>query len=509
VPDRVARRFAAALVLVLLSGACTPVKNSSLNASSRESKDAGAERDTDMPSDRDAGAMPRAGESAASGSAGAGTAGMAGAAAGSGGTATSAAGNGAAGAAGAAGSGGASATVAAISGKVIDLYRRPVVGVELHIGDRTVTTDAQGRFSLGAVPASYDVAFKFETATSGEPTTFAWLFEGISRRDPTLQIYRSADFQHGQITWHTTGVTFPLPSDQNILAGFGCPDGDGFQRLTGVDTMLEVSWIGPTASTNCVTHALLYRMSTSGALALEYLAHDAKPLMLSSAAPAQASLNLGGAKPEVGTIAGHVTAPGEGARTNWARVRWNDGAFLPIVEETPTTDSFSYQVPILPDADIMLVGLRGTPGDRPLALAIADNLHAGAADVELRVPAWPSLTAPADAKAGVDGSTLFAWSSDSRVNVLVAVAKEGGDSMYVVTANEQAHLAMVPRVPYTPRAGSSFDWFVATHGDFATMDEATAADGFISGYSYAQVHGPRRGNGSFSSSIGRSFSTPP
>ena len=95
------------------------------------------------------------------------------------------------------------------------------------------------------------------------------------------------------------------------------------------------------------------------------------------------------------------------------------------------------------------------------------------------------------------------------MSVLVAVAKEGNDSMYVVTANKEAHLAMTPRVPYTPRAGSSFDWFVSTHGDFASMDEATGVEGFISGYSYAQVHGPRRGNGSFTSSVGRSFTTPP
>ncbi|HKP64435.1 MAG TPA: carboxypeptidase-like regulatory domain-containing protein [Polyangiales bacterium] len=418
-------------------------------------------------------------------------------------------GGGAAGSAAAAGSGGMAPAPAAVSGRVIDLYRRPVVGVELHIGDKQVTTDDQGRFSLDGVAATYDVAFKFETYTSGEPTTFAWLFEGISRRDPTLQVYRSADFQKGEITWHAAGVTFPLPSDQYILAGFGCPDGDGFQRLTAADTTLEVSWIGPLASSRCVTHALQYRASSDNARIVEYLAHSTTSVTLSSSMPAQASLSFGGTKLLDNTISGNVIAPGEGARTNWARIRWNDGTFLPIAEETPTSETFSYRVPMLPDANIMIVGLRGMPGGRPLALAIADNLTPGMTNVELRVPNWPSLTEPADAKMAVDGDTLFQWSTDSRVSVLVAVAKEGNDSMYVVTANKEAHLAMRPRVPYTPRAGSSFDWFVATHGDFASMDEATGSDGFISGYSYAQVHGPRRGNGSFTSSAGRSFTTPP
>ena len=400
-----------------------------------------------------------------------------------------------------------------LRGKLIDLYRRPVVGATLHIDDKiaikTATTDASGKFTVEGVGATYDVAFKFETASEGEPTTYAWLFEGVSRRDPTLQVYRSADFQRGQLTLRASGVTFPLQGDRNILAGFSSPDGDYFQPLTEAETVVNPSWLGPPELSSGTVHAMLRRTApASGLITLEVLAYDSKPVTLSNRVPTQVALDFSGPSLPMGTIAGRANVPGEGPRTNWVRMRWRDNAFLPISEETPGPDSFSYFVPSVPDASLMFVAIRGTVGSRPLALGIADDLSVGKSDIQVDVPAWSSLTAPADTKSNVDESTLFQWRNEAKISMFVANESEGNDVMYVVTAAKEAHLAMVPKVPYTPRAGATFEWFVTTHGDFASMDEATGPDGFISAYSYAQVHGPRRGPGSFTSSASRTFTTP-
>jgi len=55
-------------------------------------------------------------------------------------------------------------------------------------------------------------------------------------------------------------------------------------------------------------------------------------------------------------------------------------------------------------------------------------------------------------------------------------------------------------------------WSIETHGNYPTVDDATGPTGFLDPYSLesdASLRGPKRDNGSFTTSESRAFTTAP
>jgi len=520
--DRSALRVAAAIGGILLTYACTPVRGQAANAAnSKRSRPAESDAATEAGS---SGSAPRAGEEATNtsgpqtGSAGdsaepdesgaqnPGTKNSAGKA---GSTASRAV----AGAMPAAGSGGiAGATVPSsgpVRGVLIDARQRPLANVALHIGDRDVTTDGLGKFSIDGVAASYDVSFKLQTIVDQTPATHAWRFEGLTRRDPTLQVYPASEQQLASLIWHTQGATFPLQADQRMLAGFASPDGDFTVGVNTADYDSPlVYWSGPPTTVG-VTHGLLFTVSGTDELPLEYLAHDSKPLTLSVGAHAEATFDFANTKPPAGAITGRVNAAGQGDRENWVVLRFSDGTQFMIADDASSPDAFSYFVPTITNASAAIVALQGRYDQYPRAVAFADNLSAGQTGIQIDIPLASTLSAPGDATMRIDATTPFQWAGSAKVFVLVAKAKQGYDAMYVVTAAKEAHLPIGEATAYTPPAGAVFEWHVETHGAYASLDEATGGDGLISAFFEGYLHGPKRGAGVFTASALRTFVTAP
>jgi hypothetical protein len=403
-------------------------------------------------------------------------------------------------------------TTSAVRGTLIDVRRRPLANVMLHVGDQTATTDDVGKFSVDNVSATYDVSFKLTTIVRQMPTTYAWRFEGLTRRDPTLQVYKAAEQQLTGLTWHNEGATFPLQADQRILAGFGSPDGD---FSAGVNTAEYESpvcyWSGP-ASTLGVTHGLLFTVSGPEELPLEYLAHDAKPLTLTTGTDAVATFNLATTKPPSGAVTGRVNAPGTGDRSNWIILRWTDGTAFTLAIDTAATDTFSYLIPTITEASTTIIAARVCNYAGGLcALAYADNLSPRQTDVQLDIPLPPTLSSPGEGTTRVDAMTTFQWTGDAKLFVFAAKTKEsmGYDAMYVVTSKKETRLPVGTATSYTPPVGTQFEWHVETHGDYASVDAATGSEGLIGAYFEGYLHGPRRGSGTFTSTETRTFTTTP
>jgi hypothetical protein len=509
-----------------LSHACTPVREKDSPATSRDDADAGESaaaagkaggnagadsgaRADEEPTNTSGPQNGSAGQPAAPGSGGRSNDGTDNSAAGKAGGTSRAGSGGIAPAAGSGGSAGSTPTLGPVRGVLIDTRRRPLTNVALRIGDQNVTTDGLGKFSADNVAATYDVSFKLSTIVDRMPATHAWRFEGLTRRDPTLQTYVAAEQQLAGLVWHTRGATFPLADDQRIEACFGSPDGD-FQagvNTADYDSPL-VYWSGPPTTVG-VTHGLLYTVTGPEELPLEYLAHDAKPVTLTVGGSAEATFDFANMKPPSGAIAGRVSAAGQGARENWIMVRWNDGAQIFIADDESPLEAFSYLVPTIANASAALVAMQGRYDTYPRAVAFADNLSAGQAGIQIDIPTASSLSAPGDGTMRVDAATRFEWSGDAKVFVLAAKAKQGFDRMYVVTSAKQAKLPIGEASAYTPPAGTTFEWYVETHGPYANIDEAAGSDGLISAFFDGALHGPRRGNGSFTVSALRTFVTTP
>ncbi|MFL5278985.1 MAG: carboxypeptidase-like regulatory domain-containing protein, partial [Myxococcales bacterium] len=86
------------------------------------------------------------------------------------------------------------APAVAVQGTVVNRFGEPVLGARVRIGTTaTVTTDAQGKFTVPAVAASYDVAAVVDDAAvppGFPPVSRAVVYQKLTRRDPVLYVPR-------------------------------------------------------------------------------------------------------------------------------------------------------------------------------------------------------------------------------------------------------------------------------------------------------------------------------
>src|SRR5688572_5074274 len=111
-----------------------------------------------------------------------------------------------------------------VRGKVIDFWRQPVAGVEVTIGETTARTDATGAFTIERVTPPYAALAVFSvTYPSSNTREYRWLYEGLTRADPTLQVDSSNVSHAARVEATFTGPMFPLPAAQRLQYAFGSP----------------------------------------------------------------------------------------------------------------------------------------------------------------------------------------------------------------------------------------------------------------------------------------------
>lgn len=408
---------------------------------------------------------------------------------------------------GAAGAAGGDDTV---RGRVIDFWGHPIPNVPVEIGGEVTLTDADGGFTVADVAAEYDASLVVDYLA---PTRriYGWVYQGLTRRDPTLQVYTGLPLRDTYFAASFT--TVPFEADWNLDLSFGGRDGTSIYEDVGENGIGQttIEWRGADTTTS-TAHGLLWQNDSATGLPTAYLAYDSVGVALTEASSAEVSLDLTAEAIVSGNLRGEVLG-GAGDRYNAAFVRFTTGAAIEVVHEYEPSSPFSYLVPSLPSSSLTFVAAAGSAYQPPFALAHVDGLAAGQ-DIEVTIPAPSTLLLPAADAIDVNQETPFQFlaSPDSGGAVVVYIKRvDYFDGLFVVTAREELTIPEVVGGAFSLQPGSPYFWWVETHGDQATVDELAGADGFLDAFSLDTSYplGPRRGSGAYTVSAARNFTTAP
>jgi len=414
---------------------------------------------------------------------------------------------------GAAGSsGGSTSTGSNVRGHVIDFWGHQLSSVSVEVAGKKGTSDAMGAFSFDAVPDTYDASLVVSYNVNGRIKTRAWVYQGLTRRDPTLQIYEGLSDRGTQIDI--------LPNNPSTLSGsrtlsisFGGPDGAAQKTdVSGPGYSAEhLAWQGP-ATTQEVAHALIWEPDPNTKFPAKFIAFDSTTVALSDTSDTQAhgmaSFNLSADTINSGTITGTVPGSGFTARFNNVFLRFTSNAVMALLAEKPTTAGFSYVVPSIANASATLVAGDGDVFDE-LGVTHKDGLAPGASALSLSIPTPArdlAVTPMADLNK-VSATTQFSFKSGTSANapfVATFTYEDNSvhdDILYVVSAKAPFTLPKVVNGTYTLPPGGPYIWRIETHGAPASVDAMAGPSGFLdalsNSYNCDEPSGPRTGDGSY------------
>jgi len=395
-----------------------------------------------------------------------------------------------------------------VQGTIIDFWRHRVPSIAVRVsssgGVASVTTDATGQFSASNVVPPYDVSFTISTTGGGGNVVHAWLFKGLRRSNPTLQVYRGVPARSGVIDINFSNLS--LPADSTIGVAVGGTDGAFQLTTTGPIMYQSGSWSGP-ATTNASAHALAWKHIPNGwpmDTTTGFVAYDSRVVALSEAPPGgSVTFDLAAEAVASGSISGTVVSNGSD-RENDVYIHFTSGAAIQLASLSVTTADFTYLVPTLPNASISIAGQTGTAGRPPFAVAHQDGLAAGQTGVRITIPVPATLVEPADNTKPLAANTVFRWTGGSGVSVWHLTSVNFYEDMFIVTADKQIQIPTPTEGGLPLGNGQAYTWSVENHGSIATMDDATGSNGFLDSCSRdGEVVGPRRESGSYMESARR------
>jgi hypothetical protein len=398
-----------------------------------------------------------------------------------------------------------------VTGRVIDFWGHAIPSVPVEIGAELVVTNSRGEFTIPNVAPQYDVQLVVHFGTTSIEEAYGWRFEGLTRRDPTLQVWRGTESRSGYMVF--TPVNANLTGTRTLTAVFGGPDGAPYAAGigdTGFNTLLD--WRGP-VRTSVTARALIWGVDPNSDLPTAYFAYNSSAATLDETQSASLMLDLGDNPGDIqsGNITGTVTPLTSDGRYNAAFVRFanSDGSTgaIQIVNDNDGPDNYTYLVPSIPQGSIMIAASEGDQYGGPFSLAFKDNLAPGTT-ANLTLPSTPIAIAPSSGSTGVDEGTLFRWSGGTGPYLLSIIDDLHFQGCYVVTARTQTNLPTFSGFALDP--GELHVWHVAVHGSHDDVDAMTGPDGYLQPLTDQGVpEGPRRGNGTYAMSTGFAMNTAP
>jgi hypothetical protein len=412
-----------------------------------------------------------------------------------------------------AGAGGAPEPVLGnVTGKVVDRFGIPVGNVPVQIGESLVSTNDQGVFTVEDVPATYELSLLVESE--------GWVYQGLTRRDPTLQVFQGHPAHRAYVTVTSGNATLGTNDQLTLSAGMPTGISDEYTDI-GIDSSVSygLEWEGATTSASTI-YGLEWTMNATTKLPTTYKAYDSKPLALMANVNGSVTLNMVPKVIASGTVTGTVTPRatpiGDGSRTNSVFVRFSTGASIQVVKDAPTVEAFSYVVPTLTDSSITVAAWQGS-SEGPLGMVHKDGLSPGAATGTLAIPAPPKLLKPLGGT--VDETTPFSFQGspdNAGAFVVVLNGLNTASRLYIVTAQQK-----LPKLPTVVdgawtlahasggAAPAEYQWWVETHGSFATVDEMTGPAGYFDefGVHYVTPVGIHQQDGTYTYSSYSTFVT--
>lgn len=395
-----------------------------------------------------------------------------------------------------------------VHGTLIDFWGHPLVNQVVNIGDQQIATDKFGKFTAENVPATYDVTMSF-TRNSGD-FVYAWCFQGLTRRDPTLQVYQA--LENSGTTGYVKVAATPSPGPNDAIAmSLGTPDGTRTKASLAANDQFgnyfDPDWQGP-ASTSGMAHALYWTKNNSTTLPSAYKAFDSKLVALAEGTPLDYSFTLTAGDIVSKNVDGTVAPTGKGDRTNSMFLRFDTGDAIELANHTPPANTFSYLAPVVPKGSITIAASEDSGFTEPYAIVHKDGLNPGDAAGTLTIPAAATPTKPSTVSDMVDNTTEFSFvgSGDNKGGFVIHIeANDYNQYFYIVTAQKKFTLPDVSGFLWVP--ARDYRWRIETHGDYATVDQMTGPNGFVDSFAGATAlsyndapAGPRMQSGSFTRS---------
>jgi len=405
-----------------------------------------------------------------------------------------------------AGAGGAGAPGSTVHGHVVDFWGHAVPNIAVQIGDALGGTDEKGDFVFDNVPGTYEVSMVYNHVDTAQSD--AWVYQGLTRRDPTLQMYGGTTKRSEYI-----GISFvPKPTlvaGQTIWVSLGGPDGTSVNDALTADGTSDAYtvWYGPEMAQQ-TAHGLLWQKDAGG-LPTNYLGYKSAPVSLVDSGSTSVVLNLSPTTIAKGNVQGTVTGNGAGPRSNQVYLRFTSNASIKLVDDNgPAT--FSYVVPTIANSGLTVAGVQGIQYGG-FAVAHADKLAPGAKPT-LKIPPPIVQLSPADGTTGVSSATKFTLQAPTGNPGPFVVAFYSQDqvkayqTIYLVTTQKQFTFPEIIGGGFTTYPGGEYLWSVATHGAYASVDAMAAPGGFLDEFSRDEqtADGPRQTTGEFTDSPPRS-----
>ena len=258
-----------------------------------------------------------------------------------------------------------------VHGNLIDFWGHKLPNIAIQIGDTLTTTDANGGFQVANVPATYDVSLAADLDPNANAVHVAWVFQGLTRRDPTLQIYRGLSRRSANIVVTPMDVVVGAKQQSSVVVGG--VDGNtelGSVEANGIDT--DANWVGPNPAQQ-TTHALYFGYDASADLPTAYFSYGSTLALLMEDTKTNISVSLPKGTLSSGNLQGTAVTGGGSDRENQVFLRFTTGAALRLVDDSPGPNTFSYLVPIIHNRRINVASSEGSDTTYvPYAVAHAD-----------------------------------------------------------------------------------------------------------------------------------------
>ena len=399
-----------------------------------------------------------------------------------------------------------------VRGHLIDFWGHKLSNAQVQIGDTLTTTDEDGAFTVENVPATYEASTAFELDPNAQ--LFGFVFQGLTRRDPTLQVVRGLPIRYGNVLITPKNAT---PTDvQKIGVAIGGTDGNTTfsTGANGVDS--SAYWEGGDTS-QMTAHGLFWQHDGSfNELPTSYFAYDTSLVALAEVGKANIQLTLTKGLLDSGNLQGTATSGGGTDRDNRVFLRFTSGASLRLVDDTPGPNTFTYNVPNLANSTITMVASEGYDDFAgPYALVHANGLSATSKPA-LKIPTPATLATPADNATKVTSTTKFSFTAPASNPGPYVVKFVNNDQngpyqyLWVVTAKKELTIPEVLGGGFSLQPDQFHYWNVQTHGKFASVDAMAGPTGFLDPLgTEGDVSGPTNASGEFTISAPRDFTTAP
>jgi hypothetical protein len=358
-----------------------------------------------------------------------------------------------------------------VTGRVVDLFRQPLPGLEVRLGATARTTDAEGRFTFVGVTAPYDLVVKRVSPLEGH------VFKGLTRPDPVLPLIgpAPAPARLAPVSGSLQGGDgFPLGPTVVTALFFSAPEGFGGQYLfPGQGPAygpFSASWYGA-ASEPGTLHGLQWSVDAQ-LLPAQFLAYGSAPLAPTDGVAATGQL-LPLQPAATGYLSGTVAVPAGftlASKTLWLTAGPFSGVFLGTDGASGAT--FTYATP-----DVGLpVGLQATAtrGGKSTTAYRAGLLPSQVIAIDL--PAPPLLQAPAIGATGVTTGSTFAWTGFPGAIHVLFVIPASGPAFVVHLVGTSTTIPDLTAMGLPLAKGVAASWTVWGLGPFADLDAYAAPD---------------------------------